>query len=159
MSIETLLSELTGAINELSSKLDGVLGKAASVSASDEAEDKPKRTRKSSKTEETKGDDADADGEKALTHDQVKKAAGEWLGEFAKDESDPETNERKKKIKAALAKLAGKEGATIAEIKSEDLHRVIAWIEKQKAADNGFGAGRLTEKPGAGSSASDDDDI
>lgn len=175
MSLEAKIEALTNAVTALTEaqtehteRLNVVLAKGATGGG--ETEDKPARKPRAKKEDtKTEGeDDNTGSDENALTHDGVKAIAAAWLGEFAKNEKDPETQARKEKIKATLAAMAKKDGfaikdeakgATIADVPAAELHRVVAWMEKQKAADNGFGAGRLTEVPGSKAETSGDEDI
>lgn len=175
MSLEAKIEALTNAVVALTEaqtdhteKLNAVLAAGGKSASAGEGEDKPKRTR--AKKEDTKtetdtdsGDDAGEGAEDAapkLTNETVKmKIVAPWLGEFAKVEGDPETDARKTKIKGALAKLVGKEGATVADVPAKDLQRLVDWVNKQKEADNGFGKGRLTAAPGSDDAGSDDEEI
>lgn len=178
MSLEAKIESLTTAIGSLievqtvhTDKLNAMLEAAGKSTSSDDGE-KPKRTRKtkaaeteSDDTGETTGDDTDAP---KLTNEGVKKTVADWLTEFAKDQKDGETQARKDKIKATLTAMQKKDGfkiadaekgATIADVPASELHRIIAWLDKQKEADNGFGKGRLTAAPGSEDTGSDDDEI
>ncbi len=173
MSLEAKIEALTSAIVTLTEvqgvhtdKLNAMLEAAGKSTSSDDGE-KPARKPRAKKEDkaaetdngdagETTGDDTDAP---KLTNEGVKNdVVAPWLGEFVKNENDPETAARKTKIKAALAKLVGKEGATVADVPAADLQRLVDWVAKQKETDNGFGKGRLTEAPGAKKAASSDDD-
>lgn len=174
MSLEAKIEALTTAIGSLievqtvhTDKLNAMLEAAGKGGSSDDGE-KPARkprAKKEDKAAETDNGDAgettgdDADSGTKLTNEGVKNdIVAPWLGEFVKNENDPETAARKTKIKAALAKLVGKEGATVADVPAADLQRLVDWVAKQKETDNGFGKGRLTEAPGAKKAASSDDD-
>lgn len=167
MSLEEALAKTTAALEANTALLEKLVARAVeagAVNSAANAAEKP--ATKSTKTKEAKASDSGAaeegktDEGPKYTHDDVKAAASAWLGEFKGVEGDPETEARKAKIKGALASLTKKEGAQIADVPASELHRVIGWIEKQKAADNGFGVGRLTEKPGAKAAApAGDDDI
>lgn len=155
MSLEVEIAKLTAAVEANSTLLEKLVARAVEAGAvaapaAAEKADKPKRT--------TKKDDKAAEGEDAgttentasgPTHDEVKSLVSAWLGEFKAVEGDGETEARKAAIRAALASLTKKEGAQIADVPADQLHRVVAWLDKKKAADAGFGVGRLTEKPGA----------
>ena len=164
MSLEDLLTrnnELLGRNNEL---LEALIDAAADKAGGEPAGEKPKtpRTRKPKDEAKTEGKEEAKTEAGALTHDAVKGTVGEWLGEFKGAVLfDGETEARKGAIKAALAKLVGKEGATIADVPAADLHRVITWLDKQKAKDHGHGVGRITAPPAAADEpeSSDDDDI
>lgn len=169
MSLELKIEELTKAVVALTEaqtdhteKLNAVLAAGGKSASAGDGEDKPKRTRvkKEETKTETGADTGEGEGEgegeseedaaPKLTNETVKmKIVAPWLGEFAKVEGDPETDARKTKIKGALAKLVGKEGATVADVPAKDLQRLVDWVNKQKEADNGFGKGRLTAAPGA----------
>ncbi len=181
MSLEAAIAALTEAVKaqteataEQNERLDKMLNKAGATASSGDTEEKPKRTRKQEEEKaETSSDDNnsddDAGDEPKLTNEGVKQTVAAWLTEFAKNESDPETQARKEKIKATLTAMQKKDGfkvadekkgATIADVPASELHRVIAWLDKQKTADNGFGEGRLTAVPGAASDdAGEDDEI
>lgn len=167
MSLEAKIEALTNAVvalteaqTEHTERLNAVLANGGKAPAGD-AEDKPKRTRakkEDTKAETTTSDDdgGDADTGTALTNDGVKKdVVAPWLAEFINDKD--ETEARKAAIKKALVSLVGKEGATVADVPTADLQRVVDWVAKKKAADNGFGKGRLTAVAGADSS--DEEDI
>lgn len=165
MSLEAKIEALTAAVTALTEaqtehteRLNAVLAKGGA--AADEGAEKPATRKPRAKKEdkaETTDDDGDTGSTTALTNDGVKKdIVAPWLGEFINDKE--ETEARKAKIKAALAKVVGKEGATVADVPVAELHRVVAWVEKQKEADNGFGKGRLTAVAGA-DAGSDDEDI
>ncbi len=183
MSLEAKIEALTNAVTALTEaqtehteKLNAVLaagGKSASSDEGDKPARKP-RAKKEDKAAETDGDDTgsgdgdDADNTPKLTNDGVKQTVAAWLTEFAKVEGDPETAARKEKIKATLTAMQKKDGfkigdaakgATIADVPASELHRIIAWLDKQKEADNGFGKGRLTAAPGGEEAGSDDDEI
>lgn len=170
MSLEAKIEALTNAVvalteaqTEHTDRLNAVLANGGKAPASD-TEDKPKRTRAAKKddakpettvSDEGEGDDAGA-GTTALTADGVKKdIVAPWLGEFINDKD--ETEARKAKIKSALSKLVGKEGATVADVPADKLQRLVDWVAKQKETDNGFGKGRLTAV--ASASSDDEEDI
>lgn len=183
MSLEAKIEALTSAVvalteaqNDHTEKLNAVLAAGGKSASAGEAEDKPKRTRakKEDTKTETSADTGEGEGEgeedaaPKLTNDGVKKIVASWLTEFAKVEGDPETDARKAKIKATLTSMQKKDGfkiadaekgATIADVPASELHRIIAWLNKQKEADNGFGKGRLTAVPGSDDAGSDDDEI
>ncbi|QXV73620.1 hypothetical protein [Rhizobium phage RHph_X2_30] len=170
MSLEEALNRNSEAVEKQNSLLEKMLAKtgAAPSTKSDdgEGESKPATRGKGKGKAATKEADADNSGEgdgensddTALSHDDVKKQAGAWLGEFKADENDPETEARRAAIKTALGKLTNKEGATIADVPAAELPRVVAWLDKQKEKDNGFGKGRLTEKPGSKKADKSEDD-
>lgn len=151
---EALLAN-TAAIVEQNEKLDAMLAKSGAATSGDtdtKATRKPRTKKEEKSDDDTTGDAGTGDGDDEagtkLTNEGVKKdVVAPWLSEYVNDENDPETAERKAKIKAILAKLVGKEGATVADVPAADLHRLVTWVEKQKAADNGFGAGRYTAVP------------
>jgi hypothetical protein len=160
---EALLAN-TAAVIEQNEKLDIMLSKSGAAPAGDA--DRPTRKTRAKKEEKSdedtdgEGDNGETETASKLSNDSVKKdVVAPWLSEFVKNENDPETAERKVKIKGALAKLVGKEGATVADVPADKLQRLVDWVEKQKTADNGFGAGRLTELPGSKKEASEDDEI
>lgn len=171
MSLEAKIEALTNAVvalteaqTEHTERLNAVLAGGAKA---DDGE-KPARKARAKKTEtaaETDADTGEGDDDTGttttLTNDGVKKdVVAPWLSEFVKVEGDPETDARKAAIKKALASLVGKEGATVADVPAGDLQRLVDWVAKKKAADTGFGVGRLTEAPGAKkAAASADDDI
>lgn len=175
MSLEAKIEALTSAVvalteaqNDHTEKLNAVLAAGGKSASAGEGEEKPKRTR--AKKEDTKTEtgadtgEGEGDGEEdtapKLTTETVKmKIVAPWLGEFANVEGDPETAARKSKIKGALAKLVGKEGATVADVPAKDLQRVVDWVAKQKETDTGFGKGRLTAVPGSDDGGSDDEEI
>ncbi len=152
MSLEEALNRNSDAVEKQNSLLEKMLAKAgvntAAAGKTDDAGegDAPKKTRatkgKAAKEAEDAGEGEGGEGdENTLSHDDVKKLAGAWLGEFKANEKDPETGARREAIKGALAKLVGKDGATIADVAAADLSRVVAWLDKQKAK------GRLTPEP------------
>lgn len=149
MSLEAALLSLKESIDVQNGLLSKMLAKAGTASAPTEGDGEGKTTTTRGKgkgkaaAKETETDTSEGDGndDTGLSHDEVKKLAGTWLAEFKANESDPETAARRDAIKAALAKLVGKDGATIADVPAADLHRVVAWLDKQKAK------GRLTPEP------------
>jgi hypothetical protein len=170
MSLEAKIEALTLAVTALTEaqtehteRLNAVLANGGKA-ASGDGEDKPKRTRakKEDKPAETDGDGDTGEGDEGstttstLTNDGVKKdVVAPWLSEFINDKG--ETDARKTKIKGALAKLVGKEGATVADVPAGDLQRLVDWVAKQKETDAGFGKGRLTAV--ASAAGSDEEDI
>ncbi len=177
MSLEAAIAALTEATIEQTSVLNKLLARttAGATASSGETEEKPARKPRAKKEDkaETSSDesnsDDDASDDNKQNNEGVKATVAAWLTEFAKNESDPETQARKEKIKATLTAMQKKDGfkvadekkgATIADVPASELHRVIAWLDKQKTADNGFGEGRLTAVPGAASDdAGEDDEI
>jgi hypothetical protein len=173
MSLEAKIEALTNAVVALTEaqtdhteKLNAVLAAGGKSASAGEGDEKPKRTRTKKEPETGNADNGDDAGDGAedaaskLTNETVKmKIVAPWLGEFAKVEGDPETDARKTKIKGALAKLVGKEGATVADVPAKDLQRLVDWVSKQKEVDNGFGKGRLTAAPGSEDAGSDDEEI
>jgi hypothetical protein len=173
MSLEAKIEALTNAVTALTEaqtehteRLNAVLangGKAASGDGEDKPTRKPrvKKDDKSAETEtgtdtDTGEGDVDTGTTSTLTNDGVKKdVVAPWLSEFINDKG--ETDARKTKIKGALAKLVGKEGATVADVPASDLQRLVDWVAKQKETDAGFGKGRLTAT--AGAAGSDDEEI
>lgn len=153
MSLEAKIEALTVAVTALTEaqvehteRLNAVLANGGKSAASTD-EEKPAarkaRAKKEDKAETSGDDDGDTGSTSGLTNDGVKKdIVAPWLGEFINDEA--ETNARKAKIKGALAKLVGKEGATVADIPVGELQRLVDWVAKQRETDNGHGKGRLT---------------
>lgn len=164
MSLEAKLEANTEALNRNSDLLEKMIARAEAVAgsapkASAAADEKPKAARAKKETAETDGTAAGTETA-AVTIEDVKSKAGAWLGEFKADANDPETEARKGAIKAALAKLTKKDGATLADVPVADLPRVLTWLEKKQVEDAGFGIGRLTAKPGAAKEvAAEEDDI
>lgn len=169
MSLEEALNKNTAVVEANNALLEKLIARAVdagAVSGASASDDKPKRT-SSRSTKKTDSDNSDAgdsnDGDTksaTVSADDVKTAVAAWLGEFKGDENDPETDARKAKIKEALAKLTKKDGAKITDVPADDLPRVMTWLDKQKAADNGHGVGRLTAKPDeSDASENADDDI
>ncbi|AEG53179.1 hypothetical protein [Sinorhizobium meliloti] len=148
MSLEAALLSLKESIDVQNGLLSKMLAKAGTASAPTEGDEgkttatrgkgKGKTAAKEAETDTNEGEGNDDTG---LSHDEVKKLAGNWLAEFKANEKDPETEARRDAIKGALAKLTGKEKGTIADVPAADLHRVVAWLDKQKAK------GRLTPEP------------
>lgn len=182
MSLEAKIEALTSAIVTLTEvqgvhtdKLNAMLEAAGKGGSSDDGEKPARKPRAKKEDKATETDNGDA-GEEAgsedaapkLTNEGVKKTVADWLTEFAKDQKDGETQARKDKIKATLTSMQKKDGfkiadaekgATIADVPASELHRIIAWLDKQKEADNGFGKGRLTAAPGSEDAGSEDDEI
>lgn len=141
MSIETLIAELNTNLKLVAEKLENVITSAGSAPATkpEDGEEKPKRTRKSKATEtaeassdDTSGDEDEGNG---IDREKVGAEAKAWVFEFKANEADPETKARGEAFKAALGKL----GATkTADVKEEDLPRVVKWLTTQKTK------GRLT---------------
>lgn len=166
MSLEQVIAENTAAMTKMSELMAQMLSAASGAPAvKGDDEEKPKRTRttkskddaQSDSKEDEKSKAAGADEKTGPTYEEVKALCSAWLGEFSKVEGDPETAARKESFKAAITKLTGKEGALLSDVKTEELHRVVTWLENKKAKDNGHGAGRLTEKPAAKPASTDDE--
>ncbi len=153
MSLEESLKLNTEALNRNSELLEKLVARAegaAAAAKSAPAEEKPAATRKKAeKTAEPAAEAEKSDEAPALTHDQVKAVLGPWIGEFKANEKDPETEARHRALRTALGKLTGKEDAKLPDVPVADLPRVLAWLDKKKAADEGHGVGRLTAKPEA----------
>lgn len=162
MSLEDAITKQTAAIERNSELLEKLVARAeaaGAVNASAAADTASKGGKGSKASKGSKAETEENTETSGPTHDDVKKLASAWLGEFKGVEGDPETGARREAILGALAKLVGKEGAQVADVPVAELHRVVTWIEKQKTKDNGFGAGRLTEKPGAADAGGGDDEI
>jgi hypothetical protein len=165
MSLEVEIAKLTAAVEANSTLLEKLVARAveagavAAPAAADKAETKKRTSKKDDKAEE-KTEETGTTEASGPSHDEVKSLVSAWLGEFKGVEGDGETEARKAAIRAALASLTKKEGAQIADVPADQLHRVVAWLDKKKSADAGFGVGRLTEQPGAKKEeAPADDDI
>lgn len=166
MSLEDLLAKNTAAVERNSELLEklvaraeaaGAVSSAGSSTAAADTKGKGKGKGKSDAADSNENTDAGSDAP-TFTHDEVKSMAAAWLGEFKANEADPETDARRAAIKAALAKVAGKENAAVTDVPASELHRVVAWLNKKKETDAGHGKGRLTAVPAAGSAASGGDD-
>jgi polyhydroxyalkanoate synthesis regulator phasin len=163
MSLEETLAANTAALDRNSELLEKLVARAEAAGAASGAATTSTDTKgKATKTTKAK-DTADAGttegGAPALTHDDVKKLVGGWLAEFKEDKADTETEARRAAIKNALAKVADKADAQVVDVPVDQLHRIVAWLEKKKEADAGHGKGRLTPKPVAETSTGADDDI
>lgn len=177
MSLEAKIEALTNAVialteaqTEHTERLNAVLAGGAKADDGEKPARKPraKKTETAADTDADTGEgDDDAGTTTALTNEGVKKVVAAWLTEFAKDQNDGETQARKEKIKGTLTAMQKKDGfkiadaekgVTIMDVPASELHRIITWLDKQKAADNGFGTGRLTEAPGSAKSEADDSD-
>lgn len=161
MSLEEALAKHTAAVERNTEFLEKLVARAdaaGSAAGSAAAATDTGKGKGKAKGKETEADAGKGDTASTLTTDDVKKAASAWLGEFKGVEGDPETAARRDAIVTALAKLVGKEGAQIVDVPAADLPRVIAWIDARKAADKGFGVGRLTAPPTAAEEATAGDD-
>lgn len=167
MSLEDALATHTAALERNSDLLEKLVARAeasGAVAAGAAAADAGKKAtgkKAAGAKAESDGDAGKTETASGPTTDDVKKAASAWLGEYKGVEGDPETGARREAILKALASLCKKENAQIVDVPAEDLPRVLAWLDKKKAEDKGFGVGRLTAPPTAAAdeAGAGDDDI